>query len=74
MAFHAYFFLKINFITAGLDVTVYTKTHIYEKFGHVFYNITEVKVDFQMSGLTLRLNNIFPGAKVLGELNAMFLH
>lgn len=53
--------------SAGIDITVYTKTHLYEKFGHIFFNITGIKVDFKISGLKLRLHNLFDGATLLGE-------
>lgn len=52
-----------------MDITLYTKTHLYEKFGHVFYNITETAVDFNITGLKLRLENLFDGVKVLGKFN-----
>lgn len=45
---------------------LYTKTHLYEKFGHIFYNITDTVVDFNITGLKLRLDNLFDGVKVLG--------
>lgn len=44
-----------------------TKTHLYEKSGHVFYNVTSTKVDYTLSGLRLRLDNLFEGVKVLGK-------
>lgn len=44
-----------------------TKTHIYENYGHVFYNITDTKVDYKISGMKLRLDNLFEGVKVLGK-------
>lgn len=56
-----------------MALTVYTKNRLYEKFGHIFYNITGVKVDYQISGLQLRLNNIFAGAKALGELSSVLI-
>ena len=45
-----------------------TKTHLYEKFDHVFYNVTGTKVDFDLTGLKLRLDNLFEGVTVLGKL------
>lgn len=58
--------------SGGMDITLYTKTHLYEKFGHVFYNITETSVDFNITGLKLRLDNLFDGVKVLGKLNGVW--
>lgn len=48
---------------------MFTKTHLYEKHGHVFYNVTGTKVDYKISGMKLRLDNLFDGVKVLGKLN-----
>lgn len=44
-----------------------TKTHLYEKYDHVFYNITGVSVDYKINGMKLRLDNLFEGVKVLGK-------
>lgn len=44
-----------------------TKTHLYEKGGHVFYNVTSTKIDYTIDGLKLRLDNLFEGVKVLGK-------
>lgn len=52
-----------------MDITLKTKTHLYEKNGHVFYNITGTQVDYTLDGLKLRLDNLFDGVKVLGMYN-----
>lgn len=44
-----------------------TKVHLYEKAGHVFYNVTETNVEYKISGMKLRLENLFDGVKALGE-------
>lgn len=49
-----------------------TKTHLYEKDNHVFYNITGTKVDFKLDGLKLRLDNLFDGVQQLGERSISF--
>lgn len=49
-----------------MNITLYTKTHLYEKANHVFYNVTETKIDYTLSGLKLRLDNLFEGVKALG--------
>lgn len=49
-----------------MNITLKTKTHLYEKDGHVFYNITGTDVDYTLSGLKVRLENLFDGVKVLG--------
>lgn len=56
------------YVSDGMEITVYTKTPIYEKFDHIFYNITGVRVDYKIAGLQLHLNNLFDGVKVLGKL------
>lgn len=52
-----------------MDIVLYTKTHLYEKSNHVFYNVTETRVDFNMTGLKLRLDNLFDGVKALGKFS-----
>lgn len=49
-----------------MGITLKTKTHLYEKNGHIFYNITGTNVDYTISGLKLKLDNLFDGVKVLG--------
>lgn len=49
-----------------MDIILKTKTHLYEKDGHVFYNITGTQVDYKLDGLKLRLDNLFDGVKALG--------
>lgn len=56
---------------AGMNLTVHTKIQLYEKFGHIFYNITGVQVNFQISGLKLRLHNLFNGSPLLGEFRLL---
>lgn len=51
-----------------MDITLYTKTKLYAKFGHIFYNITETRVEFNITGLKLHLDNLFDGIQLLGEL------
>lgn len=51
-----------------MEIMVYTKPKLYEKFGHLFYNVTEMQVNFTMEGLQLHLGNLFNGITLLGEL------
>lgn len=51
----------------NMNIVMLTKTHLYEKGGHVFYNVTSTKIDYTIDGLKLRLDNLFDGVKVLGE-------
>lgn len=46
---------------------MFAKTNLYQKNGHIHYNITEVKVLYTLEGLKLRMDNLFEGVKVLGE-------
>lgn len=50
-----------------MNIIMNTKTHLYEKGGHVFYNVTNTKIDYTIDGLKLKLDNLFEGVKVLGE-------
>lgn len=47
---------------------MYTKTKLYEKHNHVFYNVTETKIDYNLTGLKLKLDNLFDGLKSLGKV------
>lgn len=61
------FCFQIDQYSENMDIVMKTKTHLYEKSGHVFYNVTSTKVDYTLSGLKLRLDNLFEGVKVLGK-------
>lgn len=50
-----------------------TKTHLYEKFGHTFYNVTGVDIDYTLKGMKLRLDNLFGGVKGLGNLKFYYI-
>lgn len=50
-----------------MNITMYTKTQLYEKHNHVFYNVTNTRVEYKISGLKLRLDNLFDGVAVLGK-------
>lgn len=56
-----------------MSIILKTKTHLYEKDGHVFYNITGTQVDYTLDGLKLRLDNLFDGVKVLGMCPSLTL-
>lgn len=57
----------------NMDIKMITKTYLYEKHGHVFYNVTSTKVDYTLSGLKVRLDNLFDGVKSLGMFEFLFL-
>jgi len=65
---------KCWFEPHGLDITLYLKNRLYENFDHKFFNVTGVSLDFNMSGLKLRLNNLFDGAKVLEDSTNEYLN
>lgn len=50
-----------------MDVEVSHDIHIVQKEGFNLFNITGVRVKFEMEGLKMRLNNLFNGVKQLGE-------
>lgn len=50
-----------------MDIRMHTKTKLYQKDNHIYYNVTNVKVQYTISGLKLRLDNLFEGVKLLGE-------
>ncbi|ALC45585.1 CG14259, partial [Drosophila busckii] len=45
----------------NLDIMMYTKTHLYEKGGYTFYNVTAVSVKLEIGGLYTKLDNLFNG-------------
>lgn len=50
-----------------MTITMRTKTRLVERDGLVFYNVTAVKVDYDLTGLRLRFDNLFEGVKALGK-------
>lgn len=61
------FLFDIKFFLANMDIRMHTKTKLYQKDNHIYYNVTNVKVQYTISGLKLRLDNLFEGVKLLGE-------
>ncbi|XP_017480866.1 PREDICTED: uncharacterized protein LOC108370115 [Rhagoletis zephyria] len=45
----------------NLDITLYTKTRLYEKAGFTFDNVTAVRVDLNMTRVRTNFENIFNG-------------
>lgn len=56
----------------GLDIIVNEKTQLYERFGHMFFNITDFKVEVEMSGLKMHFQNLFDPVETLGEIILTF--
>lgn len=50
-----------------MTITMRTKTRLVEHDNLIFYNITGVKVDYDLTGLRLRFDNLFDGVPALGE-------
>lgn len=44
-----------------------TKTRLVERDNLVFYNVTAVKVEYDLTGLRLRFDNLFEGVTALGK-------
>lgn len=57
-----------------LDIITHTKVNLYNKEGHVFYNVNTISVDFSMKGLKLHLDNLFEGSRELGETTNRYLN
>lgn len=57
-------------LLADMDIRLHTKTKLYQRDGHVFYNVTSAKVQYTISRLRLRLDNLFEGIKLLGMYTA----
>ncbi|KAG4080260.1 hypothetical protein HA402_010752 [Bradysia odoriphaga] len=58
----------------NLDIKIHADAKVYEKFGHIFYNITKADIDFTMSGLRLQLDNLFNGITLLEDNTNAFLN
>lgn len=55
-----------------MDIVMYTKTKLYENEGFVFYNVTNLRIDYKIARLRLNFENLFDGIKALGE--RFFMH
>ncbi|KAG5671079.1 hypothetical protein PVAND_001293 [Polypedilum vanderplanki] len=65
---------KCFFEPSNMDIKFYTKTKLYAKHGHTFYNVTSCKVQFTMKGLKLRMENLFDGVKALEDSTNEYLN
>uniref|UniRef100_A0A182IM11 Uncharacterized protein n=1 Tax=Anopheles atroparvus TaxID=41427 RepID=A0A182IM11_ANOAO len=65
---------KCWFEPSGMDIIMRTTTTLYQKNGHVFYNVTATKVDYTISGLRLHMGNLFEGVKVLEDSTNQYLN
>ncbi|XP_040174514.1 protein takeout-like [Anopheles arabiensis] len=65
---------KCWFEPSGMDIIMRTSTDLYQKNGHVFYNVTGTKVDYTISGLRLHMGNLFEGVKVLEDSTNQYLN
>lgn len=55
------FSFSIYILAENLDIKLYTKTHLYEKGGFTFDNVTAVHVDLNMTRVRTNFENIFNG-------------
>lgn len=65
---------KIWMEATNMNMTLKTQTKLYEKDGHIFYNVTGIKVNYELSGLKLNLENLFDGIKALEESTNQYLN
>lgn len=54
-------------MTVNMNITMRTKTRLREENGFIFYNVSSVKVDYDLSGLRTRFDNLFEGVQPLGK-------
>lgn len=57
-----------------MKIKLRTLSNLYELDGHKFYNVTSTRVTFTVSGLKLRIENLFNGAKELEESTNVFFN
>lgn len=65
---------KVLLDAENMTVVMRTKTHLYEKGGYTFYNVTNVRVDFKLDGLKSQFSNLFNGNKVLEDSTNKFFN
>lgn len=57
-----------------MDIIMKTTNVLDVRNGHVFYNVTNTKVDYTISGLRLHMGNLFEGVKVLEDSTNQYLN
>uniref|UniRef100_A0A336MJ95 CSON002346 protein n=1 Tax=Culicoides sonorensis TaxID=179676 RepID=A0A336MJ95_CULSO len=65
---------KCWFEPSNMDIRMHTKTKLYQKDNHIYYNVTHTKVQYTISGLRLRLDNLFEGVKLLEDSTNQYLN
>ncbi|XP_001850082.2 protein takeout isoform X1 [Culex quinquefasciatus] len=65
---------KCWFEPSGMDIIMKTTNVLDVRNGHVFYNVTNTKVDYTISGLRLHMGNLFEGVKVLEDSTNQYLN
>uniref|UniRef100_A0A1B0AG59 Circadian clock-controlled protein n=1 Tax=Glossina pallidipes TaxID=7398 RepID=A0A1B0AG59_GLOPL len=58
----------------NMTVVMHTKTHLYEKGGFTFYNVTNTRVNFTLEGLKSYFSNLFNGQKQLEDSTNKFFN
>ncbi|XP_055904953.1 protein takeout isoform X2 [Eupeodes corollae] len=65
---------KVLLDAENMTVIMSSKTHLYEKGGYTFYNVTNVRVDFRLDGLKSHFSNLFNGNKILEDSTNKFFN
>lgn len=65
---------KCWFEPSGMDIVMKTTNLLDIRNGHVFYNVTNTKVDYTINGLKLHMGNLFEGVKVLEDSTNQYLN
>ncbi|GAB0090478.1 uncharacterized protein DMENIID0001_052140 [Sergentomyia squamirostris] len=58
----------------NMNIRMHTKTKLIERDSYVFYNVTGTKVEYDISGLRLRFDNLFDGVKALEDSTNAYLN
>lgn len=53
-------------LAANMTINMRTKTRLVERDGFIFYNVTAVKIDYDLTGLKVHFDNLFEGVHTLG--------
>ncbi|XP_055676969.1 protein takeout-like [Lutzomyia longipalpis] len=58
----------------NMNIYMHTKTRLIERDGFTFYNVTGTRVEYDISGLRLRFDNLFDGVKALEDSTNAYLN
>lgn len=57
-----------------MKIKLRTLSNLYQNDGYTFYNVTSTRITFTVSGLKLRIENLFNGARELEESTNIFFN